>query len=45
MEVSVRFAAVPLAELKSRNYDEDQGDRGHEEAESDVAGRLNAGFA
>ena len=45
MEVSSQLAAISLRQLASRHDDQDQRDRGHEEAEGDVSGSLNACFA
>lgn len=42
---AVAGRGVPLGELHAREHDEDEGDGGHEEAEDDVARRLDAGFA
>lgn len=36
---------VAFGEFHGREDDEDEGDGGHEEAEDDVAGRFDAGFA
>lgn len=45
MEVSSQLAAVAFCQLASRHDDQDQRDCSHEEAESNIAGGLNARFA
>ena len=45
MEVACSLTAIASDEFTYRLYNQDEGYGGHEEAESDVAGGLDARFA